>query len=342
MLGRAPSPNRAAFGAWFIEVVVEVSVMKLLPVLGLLAATASTPGFACASCGCALTSDWLNQGFVAQPGTSVSLRYDYVPQTELRAGAHAIGRREIALPADREIERYTYNHYLTATIDRQFSSDWGLNVQVPLVYRPHATIAEGEENPSFSHTGGIGDVRVTARWQGFSTPGSINGIQAGLVLPTGRFRQRFRSGSEQGEEVDRGLQPGFGALQAALGYYRFGRAARDLDYIVQIEAQVPINRRDGFRPGVTGQASAALHYTRWRGFTPELQMAVKASGRDAGVNSDRANSGGLQLYAAPGLVAILSAGTSVFAHVQLPLYQRVNGYQLTPQATASLGIQHRF
>ena len=52
----------------------------------LFAISVATPALACSGCGCNHTSDWLSQGLVAQPGTKVTLRLDYVPQTQLRAG----------------------------------------------------------------------------------------------------------------------------------------------------------------------------------------------------------------------------------------------------------------
>lgn len=304
-------------------------------------AAAPVTASACASCGCTLTSDWLSQGLVTQPGTTLSLRYDYVPQTVLRSGTRRLDRDAIALPADREIERHTYNHYLVLAADRQFASDWGLNLQVPFVYRPHATIAEDTTATSTSRTRGIGDVRLTARWQGFSTPGSINGLQFGLVLPTGRVRQAFRSGPAAGEPVDRGLQPGFGAVQAVLGFYRYGGLAPELDYIVQLQGQVPVSSRGGYRPGAEGQASAAIHYTRWRGLTPQLQLSARAVARDRGAEADRENSGGTQVDVSPGIIAALGDGVSAFTYVQLPLYRRVEGYQLTPRFTVSAGVQLR-
>ena len=313
--------------------------MKIATLIALLGAGFAAPVVACSSCGCALTSDWLNQGLVSQPGTTFMLRYDYVPQTQLRSGTARVS--DVSLPADREIERYTYNHYVTAAIDHQFSSDWGLNLQLPFVYRPHATIGEGEVDRSFSRTGGLGDVRITARWQGLSRPGAINGIQFGLALPTGRIHERFRSGSAAGEEVDRGLQPGFGVIQAAAGFYRYGRLTPNVDYIVQLEGQAPLNRRDLFKPGVSGQASAGLQLTHWRAITPQMQFTLRGAAKDRGANSDSDNSGGVQIYATPGLTAGLGGGVSAFGHVQLPLYQHVNGYQLTPRATLSIGLQYR-
>jgi len=317
--------------------------MRMIPIaIALGGATFATPAFACASCGCTLTSDWLSQGLVVQPGTTIGLRYDTIPQTDLRTQTRAVTPDEKALPAEREIEKYTYNHTITATLDRQFTSNWGINVQVPILYRPHATFSEGETDPSFSRTQGIGDVRITARWQGFKTPGRITGVQLGVVIPTGRFRQTFRSGPEQGSDVDRGLQTGTGTVQAVVGAYMYGNLTQNFDYIVQAQGQIALNARALYKPGSAAQISAGLHYTRWRSITPQLQMTFRAAAKDSGVNSDRANSGGEQLHISPGLVANLGGGLSAFAYVQLPLYQRFNGFQLSPKFMTSTGVQFRF
>lgn len=212
---------------------------------------------------------------------------------------------------------------------------------MPFVYRPHATTDAGDTALSYSHTGGLGDVKITGRWQGFKTPGSINGIQFGLVLPTGRIHQTFYKGSFEGEDADRGIQPGFGVTQLILGYYRYGKLTANLDYIFQAGGQLPLYRRDLYRPGKFGQVTAGVHYTRWRIVTPTLQLNFRVSERDRGENSDTYNTGGEQLYVSPGLMAKLSGRASAFVYAQVPVYQRLTGYQLSPRATASLGLQYR-
>ena len=298
----------------------------------------ASPALACASCGCTLTADWLSQGLAAQPGTTFSLRYDFVPQTTLQSGTETVDRSNIIFPVDREIERYTYNHSVTATIDHQFASDWGLDVQLPILTRPHKTMGEDTTEPSISRTRGIGDLRVVGRWQGLSTPGNVTGIEAGLVMPTGQFHQKFKSGPEQGEEVDRGLQPGTGTVQAVLGAYHLGALTKELGYFVQVTGQAALNSRDGYRPGSFVQASAALNFTHWRNITPQLQVSVRHTSRDRGPNSDRPNSGGDQVNVSPGLSAKISSKVVGFGFVELPVYNRVNGYQLVPKAKLSLGL----
>jgi hypothetical protein len=301
----------------------------------------SSGAHACASCGCTLTADWLSQGLAAQPGTTLSVRYDYTPQTTLRSGTHKVDRSVIEFPTDREIERYTYNHSLTFTLDHQFASDWGLDVQVPVLTRPHKTIGEDTVEPSHSNTKGIGDLRVVGRWQGLSTPGTVTGIEAGLVLPTGKAHQAFKSGPEEGEEVDRGLQPGTGTVQAVVGAYHLGAVTPELGYFVQATSQIPLGSADDYKPGAFVQTSVALNYTHWRNITPQLQLSFRKTWRDSGADSDRPNSGGEQVNLAPGISAKLGTKLVGFTFVELPLYTQVNGFQLVPKAKFSAGLLYR-
>ena len=316
--------------------------MKLRPLavgIATLFVAVPTPALTCASCGCTLTSDWLSQGLASQPGTTFLLRYDYVPQRVLRSGSNRVDRSQLTFPNDREIELSTYNHAVTAQLDHQFANDFGINLQLPFILRPHRTISEDSLDPSTSRTRGVGDLRIVGRWAGLSIKGSITGIEAGLVLPTGKFRQTFRSGPSAGEPVDRGLQPGTGTVQAIIGAYHFGRIGPTLNYLVQISGQTALDHREGYKPGSFGQASAALVYTGWRGITPQVQVNARITARDSGVNSDRPNSGGEQFAVAPGLTVDLSSKLSAFAFVELPLATRVNGYQLVPRAKLSTGLQ---
>jgi hypothetical protein len=296
------------------------------------------PALACASCGCTFTSDWLNQGLITQPGQAATLRVDYVPQSQLRTGTTKVDTTKLEIPNEREIERWTDNLYVTASYDRQFANDWGFNVSVPLVVRPHATIAEDTEGESRSRTHGLGDIRFTARWQGLSTAKGVTGLQFGVVLPSGAFHRTFRSGPAQGEEVDRGLQPGTGTTQAVIGAYHYRRVGQNFALMLQAQVQIALNARQHYRPGTIGEGSAAVQWLGLGRIVPQLQV----NAQDSGANADVENSGGEQIYLAPGISAPLAARISAFAHIQLPLYQRVIGWQLAPRVNLSAGLTARF
>ena len=305
-----------------------------------LAIIPSTSALACSACGCTLTSDWIGEGLAATPGLRAELRYDYLPQTQLRSGRNRIDAGSIALPADREIETYSYNHYITAGLDWSQSRNFAVNAQLPIIGRPHATVAQGDTDRSYSRTSGIGDARITARWQGFGGPG-ITGVQLGLKLPTGGFHTGFRAGPQAGELLDRGLQAGTGTTDAIFGAYHFGALAGQFDWFAQASMLVPLNRHDDYRPGVTGVGSIGIHYNGWKGITPQLQINTRIAGQDSGFNSDRDNSGGELVYLSPGATVKLNPRLALFGFVQLPVYTRVIGYQLVPKITVSAGLQVR-
>ena len=56
----------------------------------------------------------------------------------------------------------------------------------------------------------------------------------------------------------------------------------------------------------------------------------------------RRNSGATLVYLSPGAYFHLTHTTHAFAFMQLPIYQRVNGLQLEPKYTASVGVRFMF
>jgi hypothetical protein len=296
---------------------------------------------ACSSCGCTLSSDWDSQGFATESGFRIDLRYDFIDQSQLRSGTDAVDRDAISLPQSREIEDDTINRYTTLGLDYSPNADWGINLQLPYTHRSHTTYPEGETTLSSSHSSSIGDVRVLARYQGFTAQHDA-GIQFGLKLPTGSHDVRFASGSEAGELLDRGLQPGSGTTDLLLGAYRFGTINQDFDWFGQGQLQVALDSRDDYRTGAAINFNAGLRYMAHPRVTPQLQLNLRAQRRDSGAQADAENSGGMLLDLSPGISVEVSRGLHAYGFVQVPLYQRVNGFQLAPHWTASLGLRYAF
>src|SRR3569833_2565262 len=78
---------------------------------------APSAALACSACGCTLNSDWASQGLAASGGWRFDLRDDYFDQTQLRSGTDAVSRSSLQLPNDREIQQYTVNRNVTASVD---------------------------------------------------------------------------------------------------------------------------------------------------------------------------------------------------------------------------------
>ncbi len=316
----------------------------------------STKAGACASCGCTLSSDWASQQFSYTPGLKLDLRYDYLNQDQLRSGTGTISPEaasQIVNNGDpQEVEKYTKNNYLTLGIDYSTTRDWGVNVQVPYLDRQHSTLGTASDGITpgngggqyDSHTRNIGDVKVVGRYQGF-TPQCNFGVLYGVKLPTGSFTQTGTSTDQTSPgsvPIDRGLQPGTGTTDAIVGAYYSNGIGLDWDYFTQALYQKALNSRDQYRPGDGLNLNLGLRYAGFSTVSPQLQLNYRYVRHDEGANADQISTGGTLLYLSPGLSASVSTQVSVYGFVQLPVYQDVNGVQLAPRYTASLGVRYSF
>jgi hypothetical protein len=71
-----------------------------------------------------------------------------------------------------------------------------------------------------------------------------------------------------------------------------------------------------------------------------LQINAQSSSED-NLNGS-AISGGKTISLTPGVSFALKAGTNLYALLQLPIYQSVNGEQLTASKSFTFGINHRY
>jgi hypothetical protein len=312
--------------------------------------------FACASCGCTLSPDWESLGYTNSTGFRLDLRYDYLNQDQLRSGSHTISSTaasQITNNGDpQEVEKYTRNNYTPLGIDYSASADWGVNLQIPYINRSHSTLGTASDGITPGAGGGqydsktsdIGDAKLIGRYQGF-TPQHNLGIQFGLKLPTGSYTKTGTSTDATAPgavPIDRGLQPGTGTTDLIFGGYFTEALDKNWDYFTQVTLQKALDSRDQYKPGDGVNVNVGMRYLGFSNFTPLIQLNARHVQRDKGNNADTVSTGGTLVYASPGFVVPVGEKMSVYGFVQLPVYQYVNGVQLVPRYTASLGMHYTF
>lgn len=302
---------------------------------------AASDAIACSACGCTLNSDWASQGLAAGGGWRTDVRFDYFDQDQLRSGTDAVSRSSVQLPNEREVQQSTINRNYSFALDYSPNRQWGFNLMLPYYDRSHATIAAGDTAISTSHETGIGDARVLARYTGFDAQRTL-AVEFGVKLPTGEFGSRFRSGPQQGEPLDRGLQLGTGTTDLLLGVYNFGALAPDWGYFAHALLSQPLDSRENFRPGTGVNLNLGVRYTASERFIPQLQVNARVEKRESGANADVDNSGATLLYLSPGFTFNVTRRLSAYAFMQAPLYQRVNGLQIEATRLASVGVHYIF
>lgn len=302
----------------------------------------ATPALACATCGHMVSNDWQTQGINTKPGFAVDLSYDYINQNQMRLGANKASPADITsfntATGNPEAEVLTRNQIVNLGIDYT-SVDWGISLLFPYLDRYHTTNQNGYGvaplNTSQSAT--LADARVLGRYSGFSGDRS-GGLLLGIKLPTGPTDINFADGTP----LDRSLQPGTASTDFIVGGYQTGQI-NQFGWFVQGTLQHAIATRGDYRPGDTINLTSGIRYAKFgQQITPMLQLNLVHRERDSGINALPAYSGGNLVYLSPGLSVRLGDGTSAYGFVQLPIYQYVNGLQLVPTSTVTVGIRHAF
>lgn len=270
----------------------------------------------------------------------MDLRYDYLNQNEVRSGTGKVGAWPVA---GHEQEQFTENNYLTVGLDYSWNSNWGINLQIPYIDRAHGTngTAYDGTDAGTSHTQSLGDVKIIGRYAGFSDDHSF-GIQFGVKLPTGSYTQTFSGGAIAGAPLDRGLQPGTGTTDLILGAFKFGSISQNWDYFMQATVQMPTNSRDDYKPGNATNVNVGFRYLGFDKIVPQIQLNSRVSEKDSGANASPDDSGGATVYLSPGVTFPVNEKMKVYGFLQLPIYQNLNGYQLAPKYTVSIGTRFEF
>lgn len=303
---------------------------------------------AAASCGsafCMVNTNWGVQGVWNEPGIRADLRFEYIDQDQPRSGTNDVAVGAIARHHD---ELRTVNRNLFATFDYGISDAWGISLIVPWVDRKHEHIHNhgGQQLVEAWNFSGLGDMRVIARYQFATTPlepeatrAGFAGITGGFKLPTGRTTVT----NGEGERAERTLQPGSGTTDALLGaYYRQALGDLNASWFVQANAQLPLGSHHGFRPGRQLLIDIGGRYDVTDRLALMLQLNAHYKGRDAGDEAEPEDSGSRTLSISPGVTFAVTPALQVYAFVQLPLYQHVNGVQLVADRSYAVGVSAQF
>jgi hypothetical protein len=317
-------------------------------VAGLMLAATAPSTWGCATCGCTLSAD-AAMGYSADAGWRLNLEYDYLNQDQLRNGTRAVS----GVPDGNELEHATLNQYITAVLNYNPTADWNISLVVPYVVRSHSTYGEFDSTQrlpalSYSHSSSLGDVKLIGGYQGFLPEHNL-GVQLGVKLPTGRYGTavEFDSGPLAGSPLDASLQPGTGSTDLIVGAYYYRPINNDFDLIVNGEFQSAVHEKQNepgadYRPGNSTTLSAGVRYAANAAWMPQLQLNFLHKSADQGALADVPDTVGTVLYVSPGMTLRVRSQLHAYGFVQVPVYSNLDGYQLFPRFTVSLGLSYAF
>ena len=319
--------------------------------------------------GCTLSTDAAT-GYSTASGWRLNVDYTFIDQDQLRHGSSkATPAQVVNQPSDPslgggEIEKGTINRYINFAATYRFNADWGVTFVVPYVLRDHETygtqlqpytLAESApDQVSSAHVAGIGDAKILASYQGF-LPTHNFGVQFGVKLPTGNDGGQaedgnlvghpvtFRNGPGLGQSLDTSLQAGTGSTDLIIGAYYFQPVSQNFDAFVNGQFQAAVKESldqpgADYRPGNLASISFGLRYEAHANWVPQVQINWFHKMADQGFLADAPDTEGTVAYLSPGISGSLTKNVQMYAFVQVPVYSHLQGYQLFPGWTGTVGI----
>jgi hypothetical protein len=317
-------------------------------------------------------------GYSASGGWRVNLEYDFIDQDQLRNRYAPIPPAEVAglnppgstpqNPGPQEVEHGTINRYLTAGVTYSPNPQWTFSASIPYIDRSHTTynaVAPDELTPadiSSAHSTGIGDIKLIGGYQGILPTHNL-GVQLGIKLPTGRYGgQNLETGVQVGrapvyfssgpnaalhEALDTSLNPGTGSYDLIVGAYYYRAVSQNFDAFVNGQVQATMEHaldraNADYRPGDSENLSFGLRYERDPRWVPQMQINTTHKSPDQGALADNTDTAGTVVYLSPGITARLEKHMHGYAFVQRPVFSRLNGYQVFPHWTGSVGLSYAF
>ena len=290
--------------------------------------------WACA-CGCGVfdvgTSGMLPTG----AGGMAFLNYDYQDQNQNWRGNSSA---PAANNGDKEIE----THFVTLGLQYMFSRSWGAQVEVPYWTRTFDTDVNFGAPPAnvvSRNWSGLGDLRLKGIYTGFAADLS-SGLTFGLKLPTGSYNR-------DADVVDRDTQISSGSTDILLGGFHRGNLTADekWDWFAQAEIDLPVLTQGDYRPGFEVDVAAGIDYKGWAlgrlRISPVAQAIISERTSDYGAAASSDNSGYTRFLLSPGIEFHLHP-VKIYADVEIPVFQNMNGNQLVAPALFKLSVSYMF
>ncbi|HEV7488159.1 MAG TPA: hypothetical protein VGQ65_20995 [Thermoanaerobaculia bacterium] len=311
-----------------------------------------SPEVARASCGSSSCPIDLHALQFGDGKFSLDLSFQYIDQDQPRIGSRraAIG----AIASDHD-EIRTINRLAALQLNYSLSERFQMAVTLPYVSRSHEHFDEENAQIERWNFGDAGDLAVQGRLRLFTSSSlehSSIWLTGGVKLPTGSKREI----GSTGEDAEVTIAPGTGSTDALFGVtfqsglLRNTALQGEMGHTTLIPIFIALNGRlngsgtHDYRRGHELQLNAGTEYP----LTTTVHLLGQINGRMSGkdevgqTDENRDLTGGRYVYLSPGVRLLLGAKTSIYGFVQIPVYQHVNGLQLTSKANYLAGIHKSF
>lgn len=302
-----------------------------------------------ANCGAA-TCPLISYTPVSDQKFELGIGYEFIRQDQVYVGTTP---SEVGAIHQHHDEKQTFNTQYSISGKYSITPQWRVRVEVPIIQRTHEHIHNhhGDTIPESWNMQGLGDTTVLLDHVFYDDERTDThfAMSAGIKFATGVTDLK----NEDGDEAEVVVQPGSGSTDYNLGlFFQSGMIIVpnvDGNYVsLPLKTGISYFMRgvgkDGWQFGnsVIGMVGTTyiLNNTISLGLDGIVKFQDKANPGSTGEKSD--NTGGTWIYLAPNAEFAIAEYWSLKTMVQVPVYQNVNGIQLTSPWNLRVDLGLRF
>lgn len=302
----------------------------------------------CGSANCSLVTGTQESLPAAGQGI-IDFSYRYIRMDRKLHGDENVG--EVVTPEINfetgEIEPGAHKEVRTDNELMQLDITYGLTerlstaISLPLINnRRHEHIhMEEDEFSNNDGSSGFGDVRVNFKYAVSQSVKQLFTAGVGVKLPTGEYKLRNSDGTINEPTI----MPGTGSWDGILSaFYSYQITPHEFSLFASGAYQFNGENSLNYRFGDVYQLNAGLNYRIAPKLVSSLQLNLRASDNDEFNGEKVPNTGGTWIYLTPGITLQTGESTSLYTHLQLPVYQYVNDSNLAPAFGLMVGASYNF
>ena len=301
----------------------------------------------CAGANCSLITG-SQDGVLDKDKFVMDLSYRYVLSENPHRGSNSSNESKTTKInfAGRSIDLEEHTEIRTINKLAQFDISYGmtdkltLSLNVPMFndrYHEHKEGAGAIENNN--GTTGFGDITLLAKYALLETTKHLLVGGVGIKFATGDYKLVDAGGSIN----EPTLQAGTGSYDAILsGIYNYSAIPNTLSIFASASHRFTTENDLDYLFGDTTLIDVGADYVLSKKVSVSSQLNLRIGGRDEYINLDVPSTGGEFMFFTPGVRLAVSDDVSVYSHVQLPIYQRVNDENLVEDYGLMLGVSYGF
>ncbi len=314
--------------------------------------------FAEASCGssnCTLIRG-SQSGLASEGRFVVDLSYRYIRQTDKKKGSSDfdgnvdVAKVEFDGPAvepahHRELR--TINELAQLDISYGITERFTISLNVPFMNDRKHEHFDGCDNGDCTDavftnadgTSGFGDITLMAKYAALHTTKHLLIAGAGIKFATGDFKLL----NSEGEINEPTIMPGTGSNDPIISLlYNYFFIPNQLSFFASFSHRFTTENSLDYEFGDSTFIDGGVSYRVNEKISLIAQINTRISRRDEFLGMDVPNTGLTFINITPGLVITASENVALYAHVQVPIYQRVNEVNLVPDFGIMAGISYGF